>query len=721
MSTYASSFSSLVLSFLTSLLFLLQYTTNSQSVLSYLDHTISNCIVCVIMNNYLTTLQTIDDPKSMKWIGDCFLPSCSCGSPPSLHHLCHPCDDLTPVCRNHNCTSSPEVFDFKSITDVDTSSLTNLSNYIDPSSNGRDVIGYWLCNKYSIRFIHLDRAVELFHLYRNEPKDFLTSPEFKECYKLLHSDFNILSPFSKCKFTISKKEVSTRFVKYMLRCSQSRAYQASPPPKNPKESFRTRKNETSKPTTKHHRCPFSFNLFFDFNLYRWYIKPNNICSHSHHHPTYLEDFKYERRHLSPSVAEELSKLEKGKISTSSQINVVMKNNDTVLSRHTVFNNMKASIEQNLLQKTDCECLLQALEEEKNVTYFALYGQSINSTLLTIPITKRANKIFKNQTTSVYQSTPSDKEQQSMSLMELLHSEQHQRNSLNSRSDLQNNNNTNFTSSHQIFSTENNSTFPNYFNEEQYDPTSYSTVDIQGSITTKELGSNTPTISLFSNSRIETADRALLRDLIVRESNGKLDADSGQLKVLLCCGWAFNDDLAELRKFPEVLHMDTTFKTNREGRPLFNIVIKDSNNKLRTVFRCLLPSEKQCMFDTILSSAIPRILGKETCDRVQLIITDGDSTEINAVNAALKHHFKNASHNSCLWHLIIQPIKSKSKISNIRLRNIMQSWLWFIATKTETTDEQNQLIINLKVSYLFIQMIDIKYNVRRLISPLQVLL
>ena len=77
-------------------------------------------------------------------------------------------------------------------------------------------------------------------------------------------------------------------------------------------------------------------------------------------------------------------------------------------------------------------------------------------------------------------------------------------------------------------------------------------------------------------------------------------------------------------------MDTTFRTNKECRPLFNIVVKDANNKLCTVFRCILPSEKQSMFDTILSSVLPNLLGKETCKQVQYIVTDGDSTEINAV-------------------------------------------------------------------------------------------
>ena len=79
----------------------------------------------------------------------------------------------------------------------------------------------------------------------------------------------------------------------------------------------------------------------------------------------------------------------------------------------------------------------------------------------------------------------------------------------------------------------------------------------------------------------------------------------------------DEDLRVLRKFPEVIKLDSTFKTNREDRPLFNMVCKDSNNRLYTVLRCLLPSEKLAIFDTILTSMIPTILGKDTCSNINL--------------------------------------------------------------------------------------------------------
>ena len=59
-------------------------------------------------------------------------------------------------------------------------------------------------------------------------------------------------------------------------------------------------------------------------------------------------------------------------------------------------------------------------------------------------------------------------------------------------------------------------------------------------------------------------------------------NKNQIRVLLAVGWSRNEDLRVLRKFPEVIKMDSTSKTNSEDRPLLNLVVKDSNNKTCTI-------------------------------------------------------------------------------------------------------------------------------------------
>ena len=165
---------------------------------------------------------------------------------------------------------------------------------------------------------------------------------------------------------------------------------------------------------------------------------------------------------------------------------------------------------------------------------------------------------------------------------------------------------------------------------------------------------------------------------------------------MAVGWARNEDIRVLRKFPEVIKMDSTSKTNSEDRPLLNLVVKDSNNKTCTIMRCLLPSEKTTIFDTILCNIIPNVIGKSTCSRVKLVITDADSQEMEACQNACKKVFTNAKHTTCLWHMIYRGIDKTSVIHTPRLQYVLKKWLFYIATNIESIQERDDLIHYLKI-------------------------
>ena len=135
--------------------------------------------------------------------------------------------------------------------------------------------------------------------------------------------------------------------------------------------------------------------------------------------------------------------------------------------------------------------------------------------------------------------------------------------------------------------------------------------------------------------------------------------------------------------------------------MLNIVCKDSNSKLYTVVRCLLPSEKLAIFDTILSTMIPTIIGKKTCSNINLVTTDGDSQEIKACQNACKHVFNNAQHINCMWHLINRSIRSSKVIYHPRLKDIIKHWLNFTAKEMETHEEIKQSLAYMKVSITII--------------------
>jgi hypothetical protein len=172
----------------------------------------------------------------------------------------------------------------------------------------------------------------------------------------------------------------------------------------------------------------------------------------------------------------------------------------------------------------------------------------------------------------------------------------------------------------------------------------------------------------------------------------------QVEVLLSVGWARGEDLHLLCQFPAVLKMHCTFKTNCEGRPLFNLVSKDSNNKLSTILRCLLPSEKAAIFDTILCTIIPKILCEKTCSNIKMVIIDGDSQEIQACIKACKSVFKNAQHITCLWHFFHNAVMKNTIFRHRQLNFLIKHWLYFTATNIENEEEKNQSIQYLKVSF-----------------------
>ena len=162
-------------------------------------------------SEYIETLQTIDNPQSMQWNGNLFLPPCNCSSPLHISSENEPNQCIS--------VSSKNKFDFNSTKDIDFKSLTNLCDYVDPASNSRSTISYWLCNKYSL---HNDPSKDnLYNLASNNIKDFMTSEEFKKCNELLKDDLNVLSPFNRCKLTFIRSKVTSNHIKYIIQCTQS--------------------------------------------------------------------------------------------------------------------------------------------------------------------------------------------------------------------------------------------------------------------------------------------------------------------------------------------------------------------------------------------------------------------------------------------------------------------------------------------------------------------
>ena len=123
------------------------------------------------------------------------------------------------------------------------------------------------------------------------------------------------------------------------------------------------------------------------------------------------------------------------------------------------------------------------------------------------------------------------------------------------------------------------------------------------------------------------------------------------KVLLGAAWVDEDSRRQFLRFPEVLFIDSTHKTNNEGRPLLQVCGRDSRGRAYVVVRIFMPNESGSFYRWVFLNCIPQLLGSRNLSRVRVMITDGDSHEFNAIDEAIFQHFVNATRIRCSYHVV----------------------------------------------------------------------
>lgn len=81
------------------------------------------------------------------------------------------------------------------------------------------------------------------------------------------------------------------------------------------------------------------------------------------------------------------------------------------------------------------------------------------------------------------------------------------------------------------------------------------------------------------------------------------------RILIAIAWVRNEEKCLFELFPEVLKADVTSQTNKEKRPLFLVVAKDSYGKTFTVLQCFLPSEQKWILQWLWETAFPTLVCK----------------------------------------------------------------------------------------------------------------
>ena len=109
--------------------------------------------------------------------------------------------------------------------------------------------------------------------------------------------------------------------------------------------------------------------------------------------------------------------------------------------------------------------------------------------------------------------------------------------------------------------------------------------------------------------------------------------------------------------------DVTFGTNTESRPLGVSASIDFNVNVFTQFRVFMPSQCQWIFDWIIGTTMPSLLGKESLKRVQLFMSDGDAKIYNAFDKYQSVFMPHALHQLCMYHLVTKHLEElRSKIA-----------------------------------------------------------
>jgi hypothetical protein len=127
----------------------------------------------------------------------------------------------------------------------------------------------------------------------------------------------------------------------------------------------------------------------------------------------------------------------------------------------------------------------------------------------------------------------------------------------------------------------------------------------------------------------------------REMRDAVQAKDAQ-DILVALVWITPVGLQYFRAFPELLMGDGTHKTTVEDWELQVLSVKDMNGKQEVVIRCWAPHHRAWMYRWFYQTAVPTLVGKDTCQRVRLVLTDGDSNECTQLADAIRSTFTDTS-------------------------------------------------------------------------------
>ena len=183
-------------------------------------------------------------------------------------------------------------------------------------------------------------------------------------------------------------------------------------------------------------------------------------------------------------------------------------------------------------------------------------------------------------------------------------------------------------------------------------------------------------------------------------------DTVSNRILLGAGWVDKEAHSQFLRFPEVLFIDSTHKTNNEARPLLMICGRDQCGKAFVVARVFMPNETSAFYRWVFLKCLPCILGSDNLKRIRLAITDGDAQEFEAVEESCLQYLTNAVRGRCMYHIVQKTFERaisnhvcRNGTGNVVLKQI-KSWIYTWGDGSScVSDEQFQLSKSLLLQHL----------------------
>jgi hypothetical protein len=212
------------------------------------------------------------------------------------------------------------------------------------------------------------------------------------------------------------------------------------------------------------------------------------------------------------------------------------------------------------------------------------------------------------------------------------------------------------------------------------------------------------------SSLPASERVLMDAYVTKHRLSRQVAD--ERDMFLAVVWMTAPERSLFRKFPYVVKLDVTFKTNSRGIPFLTFTGKTSDNEIYTILRCFVPNEQGWIFRWLLLTALPTILGKDIA-RIQMVISDGDSQEITQINNLIESLMTQARRQRCAWHVVdrswdryvykvpkagTKKLRSRATYAET-LRKFLFQWMYSWMTKACETKDEYEASKALFVHYL----------------------